>query len=586
MKSNNNLTSFLWKFIRNQKGKFFFIFLLSLFWSVDVVMGPYFLGKMTDVLVHYEGDRHAVWSQLKWLLLCILSLWVLVEIASRLRGFLEAKTFPRMEAEIRMNLFDHVQRHSPQYFIEHFAGSLTTKINDLASEASYWIQHTAEVFFPTLVSCIVTILLFSKTDPLFALILGGWIVFHFGIWLLFASRCAKAASIHGEARSSLTGKIVDSLTNYFAVNLFFRFCFEKRRITFHQREEQQKNWEVQRYIQTVSSVIAAISFLIMLAFTVFLFFDWSRGNISTGEVVQIFNTTTNVGYMIMLAGGYIPFLFQAIGIAKQAFSVMQDPQDLGDVPSARPLFVRKGDIVFDNVTFHYRNQQIFSGKNAHIRGGEKVGLVGYSGSGKTTFVNLILRFYPLTSGRILIDGQDIAQVTLESLRRQVALIPQDPALFHRTLEENIRYGRLDASREEVIAAAKLAHADEFIRKLPQGYESLVGERGTKLSGGERQRIAIARAILAQAPILLLDEATSALDSVTERYIQDSLDKLMENRTCIVIAHRLSTLDKMDRLLVFDQGKIVEEGSHEQLLAQGGHYAHLWEMQAGGFLPSG
>ena len=213
-----------------------------------------------------------------------------------------------------------------------------------------------------------------------------------------------------------------------------------------------------------------------------------------------------------------------------------------------------------------------------------MGLVGYSGAGKSTFVNLILRFFSLEKGRILIDGQDIASSTLESLRSNITLIPQDPILFHRSLEDNIRYGRIEAAQEEIITAAKLAHCDEFIKKCSHGYDSLVGERGTKLSGGEKQRVAIARAMLVQAPILILDEATSALDSVTENYIQESLEQLMTHRTTIVVAHRLSTLSKMDRILVFDQGKIIEQGSHQELMDKKGHYAHMWHMQAGGFLP--
>lgn len=246
--------------------------------------------------------------------------------------------------------------------------------------------------------------------------------------------------------------------------------------------------------------------------------------------------------------------------------------------------VKQGEIIFENVSFQYGEKKLFNNKDVHIKGGEKVGLVGYSGAGKSTFVNLILRFYPLGKGRILIDGQDIAHVTLDSLHQQVALIPQDPLLFHRSLEENILYGNIKASKEEVIQAAKMAHCDEFIRKCPNGYASLVGERGTKLSGGERQRIAIARAMLAACPILILDEATSSLDSVTEKYIQESLERLMQNRTTLVIAHRLSTLAKMDRILVFEQGQVVEEGSHSELIAKKGHYAYMWEMQAGGFLP--
>jgi ATP-binding cassette subfamily B protein len=288
--------------------------------------------------------------------------------------------------------------------------------------------------------------------------------------------------------------------------------------------------------------------------------------------------------VLWVACDLMPRFFKSVGIASQALSLMNDPQDVNDAPNTPPLIVNKGEIVFENVSFHYGEKQLFANKDVHIKGGEKVGLVGYSGAGKSTFVNLILRFYPVDKGRILIDGQDIASVTLESLRNQVALIPQDPLLFHRTLEDNIRYGNTSASKNDVYQAAKMAHCDEFIRRCPQGYDSLVGERGTKLSGGERQRIAIARAMLAGSPILILDEATSSLDSVTEQYIQESLEILMQNRTTIVIAHRLSTLAKMDRILVFDKGKVVEEGSHQELLAKRGHYAHMWQMQAGGFLP--
>jgi ATP-binding cassette subfamily B protein len=248
------------------------------------------------------------------------------------------------------------------------------------------------------------------------------------------------------------------------------------------------------------------------------------------------------------------------------------------------LKIHNGEIIFENVSFHYGEKKLFSNKHAHIRGGEKVGLVGFTGAGKSTFISLILRFFPLHGGKISIDGQEIGKVTLESLRRQIALIPQDPILFHRTLRENISYGKPDATEVEILAAARLAHCDEFIRNIPAGYEAKVGERGTKLSGGEKQRIAIARAILVDAPILILDEATSSLDSITEKYIQSSLENLMQNRTTIVIAHRLSTLSRMDRILVFDKGKIVEEGPHTALMNKGGLYAKMWDMQVGGFLP--
>ncbi len=258
-----------------------------------------------------------------------------------------------------------------------------------------------------------------------------------------------------------------------------------------------------------------------------------------------------------------------------------------DAPGAIPLKIAKGEIAFENVTFNYiPEHNIFEDKNLKISAGSKVGLVGFSGSGKTTFANLILRYFDVESGMITIDGQDISKVTQESLRAQIAMIPQDTSLFHRSLLENIRYGRLDAPDHEVIDAAKKAHCDEFIDILPEQYHTTAGERGVKLSGGQRQRIAIARAILKNAPILILDEATSALDSVTEKKIQDGLKHLMDRRTCIVIAHRLSTLCGMDRILVFKEGKIIEDGSHKELIKANGHYAHMWKMQAGGFLPDG
>ena len=278
-------------------------------------------------------------------------------------------------------------------------------------------------------------------------------------------------------------------------------------------------------------------------------------------------------------------LFKEMGTIRPALSLVIQKHAITDFLGEKDLNISKGEIHFENVTFNYlKNTNLFKNQNLVIEAGQKVGLVGFSGSGKTTFVNLMLRFFELNEGRILIDGQDIAKVTQDSLRTHIAMIPQEPMLFHRTLLENIRYGRLDASDEEVLEAAKKAHCHEFIMKLEQGYETMVGERGIKLSGGQRQRIAIARAILKNAPILILDEATSALDSVTEKLIQASLKVLMKGRTTIVIAHRLSTLADMDRILVFKQGQIVEDGPQEELLKKEGHFAKLYALQSGGLLP--
>jgi ATP-binding cassette subfamily B protein len=278
-------------------------------------------------------------------------------------------------------------------------------------------------------------------------------------------------------------------------------------------------------------------------------------------------------------------LFEYIGNIANGVETIIQAHEIVDSPNAVPLKISQGRIEFRNVCFSYdENKTVFDNLNVVIESGQRVGLVGFSGSGKSTFVSLILRSFEPQSGQILIDGMDIQQVLIDSLHEQVSLIPQDPSLFHRSLKENIGYGRLEADDEAIAEAARLAHADEFIALMPEGYDALVGERGVKLSGGQRQRIAIARVMLKDAPILLLDEATSSLDSVTEKAIQENLDRVMGRKTVIAIAHRLSTIAHLDRILVFDKGRIVEDGEHEQLLALQGFYYRLWTMQAGGFLP--
>ena len=549
---------------------------------MDATLWHYILRHIIDTLNQFDTNRASAWPVLKILFLSGFSLWILVEFGFRCRDFIRARAFSKLEADIRMTMFDHVQHHSPRYFNEHFAGSLSNKVNDMVTHVTIILLNIM-VFLPTLLTCVLSIAFFANVSGLFALILTAWVFVHFAIIFAFTPKCADYSNYHGISRSTLIGRMVDSFTNNFAVNLFCRFRYEKERIQVDQNDEQEKNHLSQRYVALMYSVVSLVFLVGAISLNGFTIYEWLKGNISTGQIIQVFNTIWNVIAILWISGEIIPQFFKSIGIVTQAYTVMQDPQDVIDPPGAPDLQIKKGEIVFKNVSFYYGDTKVFRNKNVHIRGGENVGLVGCSGAGKSTFVNLILRFYLVREGEILIDGQDIANVSLESLRRQVSLIPQDPILFHRSLKENIQYGRVEASDDEVIEAAKHAHCDEFIRKRPEGYDSLVGERGTKLSGGERQRIVIARALLAKTPILILDEATSALDSITEKYIQDSLDWLMKDRTTIVVAHRLSTLSKMDRILVFDQGVIIEEGSHKELMAKDSHYAKLWKMQAGGFL---
>ena len=586
MVSYKELAHFVWRFLRQQKRAFFCIFLLDAFtWPLDMLLWPYILYLVVDIFTRFDHNRLAAWSALQGPIIGGLCLVFCVEIASRTMGFLMDKAIPRLQASMRIEMFNHIQHHSPRYFNERFAGSLANKITDMTTHVESILQQLFFPLIPASVASILSAVFLWFVNPLFAWILLGWICVHLGICLYFARKCDHYEHAHGEARSTLLGKIVDSLTNNFAVNLFYRFQYEKKSLKPFQEEEMRTNIRSKLYseaMRCVTSFFFIIGVIVgILGLIVYL---WLHNYISTGQAVQVFSTSWRIGAIMWMVGSSLPILFQSVGTAKQAYSVMRDSPDLGDPEKAQPLTISSGAIRFENVSFHYGEKSLFTNKRAYIRGGERVGLVGYTGAGKSTFINLILRFFPLKGGTILIDGQDIAQVSLESLRRRIALIPQDPILFHRTLQENIGYGNPQASEAEIYRAARYAHCDEFIRRLPQGYASKVGERGTKLSGGEKQRIAIARALLADAPILILDEATSALDSVTETYIQESLEKLMHNRTTLVIAHRLSTLAHMDRLLVFDQGKIVEDGTHTSLIEKGGHYAQMWKMQAGGFLP--
>ncbi|MCE5317074.1 MAG: ABC transporter ATP-binding protein/permease [Parachlamydia sp.] len=571
--------------MRPQKWTFASILVQDCLNCLDSLLWPFILRWVIDIFTQYEGNRALAWESLKAPIIASICLIVLIEINSRSMGFLMAKAVPKLQAAIRMAMFDHIQQHSPHYFNERFAGSLANKITDMTTQVEVILHQLFWPIISSVATAILGALFLWFVHPLLAVILVVWIIIHLSISLTFSKTCDIYEQRHGESRSTLLGKVVDSLTNNFAVNLFYRFRYEKEALLPFQKDEEKTSVVARRYVEKMRSVTsffyATVCFLGINGTVIYL---WLHYQITTGEVAQVFGTMWNIAAIMWAVGGALPVFFQSFGSAKQAYSVMLDPQDMGNKPDAKELHIRTGEIVFENVSFQYGEKKLFENKHVQIRGGEKVGLVGFTGAGKSTFISLILRFFPLQGGKILIDKQEIAEVTLESLRRQIALIPQDPVLFHRTLYENIAYGKPEAAEAEIIAAARLAHCDEFIRNIPEGYEAKVGERGTKLSGGEKQRIAIARAILVDAPILILDEATSSLDSVTEKYIQESLEKLMQNRTTLVIAHRLSTLSRMDRILVFDKGKIIEDGTHATLMSKDGLYASMWKMQVGGFLP--
>ena len=579
------IPAFFRHFILKQKWRFLVLFTFPCACILESNVVPYALKLMVNTVTALGHNSTNAFHVLAFPIGLFVGGWASMIVIFRFQEWLATSTIPQLRSHIRMALFDYTEGHSHAYFADNFAGSIASKISDVPRAVTNMLDFIRWRILTTCSTVIVAILWLSNVSIKFSLVLLAWIIIHVSVGYLFARNVSLYSRKQAEDVTKLHGNIVDSVTNMSAVRLFARRVYEQLYIRKWQAIEQESARQANVCMfkaRTVMDIMLLCVFTVML---LLLTKGWQKGWITPGDIVFVMFSVLNVIRAAWQLAVEMPNFFNEIGVCEQALTLITRKHALVDAPDAKPLALGKGEIIFDKVHFNYiRGRDIFRDKNITIPAGQRIGLVGFSGSGKSTFVNLILRLHDLDSGRILIDGQDIAQVTQESLRAAIAMIPQDSTLFHRSLMENIRYGRAHASDAEVLEASKLAHCHEFITQLKEGYDSLVGERGIKLSGGQRQRIAIARAILKNAPILVLDEATSSLDSVTEKYIQESLNMLMRERTTIVIAHRLSTLAHMDRILVFKGGTIVEDGSHEGLLAIGGRYAMLWNMQAGGFLP--
>jgi ATP-binding cassette, subfamily B, bacterial len=499
-------------------------------------------------------------------------------------NYIWAKFVPVIINRVMADTMGYVLSHSHQFYQNNLSGQLSKQIGNLADGITRIITFTSANFLRGAALLLTTFIAAYFVNPIFCIILVTWFAFFATTSILMSKKLVSLSNVQASKESIVVGELVDSLSNNSNVRIFSRKSYENRRmIPFFSK--QQKAYTATYMCSTILSCIQGGLIATMMAFsTFFLVYLYGKGLVTVGDFALILGLSMETGHMMWFTMSEVDEFNKAVGRCKQSLISLMLPIEIVDKSDASVLKCHSGKITFNNVKFHYQGTEpLFQNKSVEILPGQKVGLVGFSGGGKSTFVNLIMRFFDVTNGAILIDGQDIRDVTQDSLRENIAMIPQDPSLFHRSLMENIRYGRIDASDEEVVEAAKKAHAHEFISVLPQGYDSLVGERGVKLSGGQRQRIAIARAILKNAPILILDEATSQLDSVTESLIQESLWELMQNKTTIVIAHRLSTLLHMDRILVFDKGQIFEDGTHINLLAKGGLYKHLWDAQVGGFL---
>lgn len=495
-----------------------------------------------------------------------------------------SKTLPQMTSYIVKTMAEKIWSYPYSFFQEHQSGQISNKINDIAKRAPRLIEQSIVELLKLCCFVIISIGLICTVHYLFALALIVWIFIFIMITLRYTHKAIFLSSSEASSYSKVSGMLVDSFTNILSVKIFFSNEHESKVLKSHLDDYVAKSQAKVLYLKgyfSVQGVIFAIYILSCLSYIIYLA---KRRVISPGDFALIFMLNFEVVNMLFHLATILNEYMTNWGAMERALELTNKEYELQDQHNSIPLQFGQGEITFDNVQFSYPNADpLFQNKSITIKSGSKVGLVGYSGGGKTTFVNLIMRLYDTVSGRVMIDGMDIRKVTQDSLNNVICMIPQDPILFNRTILENIKYGCFEASEKEVITAAKRAHAHDFINKLPNSYNSIVGERGIKLSGGQRQRIAIARAILKNAPILILDEATSQLDSITEHEIQNSLKDLMHGKTTIVIAHRLSTLLFLDRIMVFDKGKIIEDGSHHELIAKQGLYKRLWDTQVGGFL---
>lgn len=580
----NTLPKFIWHFIKPYKWHWMFVQIFTLVWAVESTVGPLIAKKLIDVLQNYNGPKEEIWSAISFLIILSGVIWIITDLMHLGRNLIQMNIQPKLEANIKMTMTNYTLSHSYRYFADNFAGSLSNKISDITNSTKQIIRIMMEKISNTLVGLLIISSTFFAIKPIFAYIILTWTFFHLLIVMLATKKWTKASKIHSEARSKLTGKIVDAITNHTNIKSFANKDFEMKYIHRFQHDSVKTHRIVWWYIQKIVMILQVVNFTVNFLILTYLEISlYKSGYLSISEFIYIIIAFPPVAGLVWNVSFYIPDFTDSIGTGRQALETLNKIHEIKDEPNAKPIKIKKGKIVFNNVSFKYKKTWIFKDKNLIIEPGQKVGLVGQSGAGKSTFVNLLLRYFDIQKGEILIDDQNISKCTQESLRAQLSVIPQDTSLFHRTLLENIKYGNLKAAKKDVVAAAKQAHAHKFIMNLEDKYQSLVGERGIKLSGGQRQRIAIARAMLKNAPILILDEATSALDSESEQYIQDSLKTLMKGKTVIAVAHRLSTLLNMDRILVFSNGKVVEDGTHKELLEKKKYYAKLWKMQAGGFL---
>ena len=543
--------------------------------------GSYMFKKIVDVLT-MGGTAHDAWF---WATIYLVFFLLLPLVLWRASGFAGMRWAVGVRASSNDALPSYVTKHSHDYFHKRFAGALGGKIGNTSNAVTSLVEKFLWSQIILVVTLLTTFVLAFSANVLVGFLFVLWLGVSAPINVYIARKMSATSARVQREDTRARAQTIDLLTNIGAMHDFARRTFElaSLRTQFHARYKAGiTNWTLGEMARVVSNVIQLVFVCGIIYFSIHA---WSTGSATAGDVILVLTLIGTLGYRMEELGRNMNDFAQNFGEISEGLEDLLNSYDVEDQEGAKALVVKEGKIEFTNVSFRYKDgaRTVLTDFTLEASPGQKIGLVGKSGAGKSTLVRLLLRHYDLSAGTIQIDGQNIKEVTQETVRENIATVPQEPLLFHRTIRENIAYGKAGATEEEIVEAAALAHADDFIRSLPLKYDTMVGERGIKLSGGERQRIVLARALLKPAKILVLDEATSALDSESEQAIQEALETLMEGKTVIAIAHRLSTLSKMDRIIVLDEGHVVEDGTHKQLLKKKGLYAELWSRQSGGYI---
>ncbi len=569
------------------------VLLTSVLTLVEISI-PWMIGRIVDLVTTGgpEGFLARHWPDLA---VFVLILVVIRPAVTLLFSLVRGQTLLRgVGSLVRWRTHEYVSRHDVAFFQNDFVGRIATKVGQTGMAVRTLIRLAGDQLLYALLFLTGTVVFLLLRHPAFAVPVLVWLAIFAAILRVYLPLSRSNARKVAEASSVFTGRIVDGYSNYMTVRLFTGLGREDQHVRDALLDTVTTSGQQQRYLTTLTSILSFLNGSLVAAGGVVGVVLWTRGAVTAGDIAAVLALLMQIHGLSRAATHNLGDLYDAIGTLEDSVRSLARPQVVRDATAAPALAVRGGGIRFEDVRFDYGRETgpaALDGIDLDIRPGEKIGVIGPSGAGKSTLVNVFLRLYDLSGGRILVDGQDISGVTQDSLRAAVGVVTQDTSLLHRSIRDNIKYGRPEASEEEMMRAAELARAHDFIPHLVDsrgrtGYDAHVGERGVKLSGGQRQRIAIARVLLKNAPILVLDEATSALDSEVEAAIQESLDTLMQGKTVIAIAHRLSTIARMDRLVVMDHGRIVETGTHADLVARGGLYAGLWARQTGGFLDLG